>query len=334
MKALFTAILDGVTFKDIAGKRQPRTYIILTGLILLLILLLAACVALERQSMLEEVQGAPQPVQVTIEPTPVAQVEAPVAEACPTNPANWTLVEILPGDNFQRIAEECVYDGLAKSVAWALAVREGYTRAEATQALGLAEAPMRRLHEIMTLTNTRGPLTVALTFTPPHPDFAEWRVSAAGEAAISYGLRGCFRTIEITGNQSRSWNAAYPVMCVLSEDSRADLVITALNGHMYTAEATPTRSFALFGYVGNGAWAWLGTQREPKTPLDQLEGQGREAGEVAQQYGASLWDAAWLSSQMNLPTLELPTGWQNARNEADLQAILTGLNAYLLEEQP
>ncbi len=334
MKALFNAILDGITFKDIAGKRQPRTYVMLTGFILFLIFLLASCVALERNAMMDDVRGTPQALQISLEPVATEILATETAEPCPTNPADWTFVEVLPGDNFQRIAESCVYDGLAKSVAWALAVREGYPRAEATNALGFAEAPLRRLDTIMTLTNTKGPLTLALTFTPPHPDFAEWRVSNAGEPAISYGLRGCFRTVEIVGNQARSWNTDYSVICVLSEDSRADQVVTALDGHIYTADATPTRSFSLFGYVGDGGWAWLGTQQEPRVALAQLDGQGADAREVAEQYGAALWDASWLSEQMNLPARELPEGWQNARNESDLQAILAGLNAYLLGEQP
>jgi hypothetical protein len=95
MKSLFTAILDGLTFKDIAGKRQPRAYTVLTGLLLFLILVLASCVALERQAMLEEVQGAPQPVQVTLEPTEVAQTEEPVVETLLTQgkPLNDALDE-------------------------------------------------------------------------------------------------------------------------------------------------------------------------------------------------------------------------------------------------
>ena len=37
MKSLWKTILDGLTYKDLAGKRQPRIYTVVTGLILLLL---------------------------------------------------------------------------------------------------------------------------------------------------------------------------------------------------------------------------------------------------------------------------------------------------------
>ena len=37
MKSLWKTILDGLTYKDLAGKRQPRAFTVLTGLILLLV---------------------------------------------------------------------------------------------------------------------------------------------------------------------------------------------------------------------------------------------------------------------------------------------------------
>jgi hypothetical protein len=333
MQSFVNTILDGLTFKDLAGKRQLRSYAVLTGLILFMISFLGSCVALERNAILEKVQGGPVGLPLSLDPAATEVRPTVVFETCPSRPEDWTFVEVLPGDNFQKIEETCVYDGLAKSVAWALAVRQGYTRAEATRVLGFAQAPMRPLNQVMTLTNTKGPLALAITFTPTHPDFAEWRVSATGDAAVSYGLRGCFRTSKIVGNQVRTWNGDFPVLCVLNEESNADLVITSLGGNIHTAMATPIRSFALFAYVGEGEWVWLGNQQQPIIDLAQLNGQVNDAKDVAELYGARLWDPAWFAEQLELPMRALPDGWQDARGDSSLQDILDDLNAYLLEEE-
>ena len=333
MKSLFNTILDGLTFKDIAGKRQPRAYAILTGLILLLILLLASCVAWDHNAMMQEVQATPQVLQITSAPAATEAQATEIIEACPSHPADWTFVEVVPGDNFQRIAESCVYDGLAKSAAWALAARSGYTREAATQALGFATAPMELVNEVITLTNTQEPTPARVTFTPPHPDFAEWRVEPDGSPAIVYALRGCFRTSRVVGNQSKSWNDDYPVFCVLSEDSIARFITVALDGHVYTSESEPMRTFSLFGYRGMGEWVWLGTRQEPRMPLAKLKDFQREAQDASELYGAGPWDVNWLVGSFGLEPQPLPENWQNARSEADLQIIMNELNRYLAEVQ-
>lgn len=333
MKSLFTAILDGLTFKDIAGKRQPRAYAILTGLILFLIFLLASCVVLEHNAMMQEVRATPQALQITSEPVVTEARATEIIAACPANPADWTFVEVVPGDHFQRIAESCVYDGLAKSVAWALAVRSGYTRQAATQALGFSTAPMELVNEVITITNTQEPAPALVTFTPPHPDFAEWRVEPDGTPAIAYALRGCFRTSRVVGNQSQSWNEDYPVLCVLSEDSTARFITVALDGSVYTSESEPVRTFSLFGYRGMGEWVWLGTRQEPKVPLAKLKDFRGEAEAVSELYGVGLWDLNWLFGSFGLEPQPLVENWQSARSEADLQIIMNELNRYLAEVQ-
>ena len=333
MKALFNAILDGLTFKDIAGKRQPRAYTVLTGLVLILLFVLASCVALERSAMMDEVQGIPETVQITVEPSATLE-PTPMAETCPTDPADWNFVDIQPGNNLKRLEPVCVHDNLAKSVAWALAVREGYTRAEATQALGFAEMPLHRLSEVTILTDTQGPLPMQVSFTPTHPDFAEWRVNSNGQPAIAYALRGCFRAGTVTGNKVDSWNAGYPVICTLSEDSYGSRIVFNLDGHTYTSESVPTRSFALFGYLGNGQWAWLGTQKEPKIALETLGDFVGDAAASARMHGEAVWDAAWLEQTFGLSMKPLPENWQTARDETERQVILDGLNAAMQESKP
>jgi hypothetical protein len=334
MNVLFKAVLDGLTYKDLAGRRQPRTYSLLTGLLLVLMLVLTACVILERNAMLRAVQGTPAAVQIKVEPTSTAVPTQAAQTACPTDPADWDFVEARPGSNLKRIEPVCVQTDLAKSVAWALAVREGYTRAKATQALGFAEAPMRRLNEVTILTDTKGPLAMPVSFTPPHPDFAEWRVDLRGTPAVRYALRGCFRTSKVVGNRAEAWNTDYAVICTLSEDSVGTQSVFNLAGHTYTSAAQPLRSMTLFGYLGNGQWVWLGTQKDPKVNLTTLSNYIREAADSAAGNGAVVWDADWLAQTYGLGMQPLPGDWQAASNPADQQAILAGLNAALQEPTP
>ncbi len=336
MRSLFNAVLDGLTFRDLAGKRKPRAFTVLAGLILLLLLILAACAALEHKSVMDEVQGTPAPVEVTPEATPSQEPTETAAKSasCPTDPAQWVFQEALPDDNLKRIEPACVSQGLEKAVAWALAVRSGYSRAEAAKALGFADLPMRRLNEVTALTNTRGPESIPVAFTPPHPDFAEWRVTEDGQPALSYALRGCFRTYEVVGNQARPWNKEYPVICALSEDSFGTRIVFQLGEHTFTAPAEPTRSFALFGYSAEGNWVWLGTQKEPKVSLSMLPDFQQESQLAAQLHNLPVWEATWLKETYHLPPKALPEGWQTLTSEADKQAILESLNAVLNEAQP
>lgn len=336
MNSLFKTIWEGLTFTDIAGRRQPRTYTVLAGLLLILLAALASGVALKHQAMMAEVQGTPAPVSVTPEVTPAPERTETAARStpCPTDPAEWVFEDALPDDNFKRIEPACIYEGLGQSVAWALAVRSGYTRAEAAEALGFAGFPMRQLDEVTALTNTQGPVSIPVAFTPPHPNFAEWRVSAAGQPALSYALRGCFRTYEIVGNQAKPWNQEYPVICTLSEDSFGTQMVFQLDGHTFTSPAEPTRSFALFGYGKDGNWVWLGTQQEPKVSLSTLPDFQQEAQLAAKLQNLPVWEAAWLNETYGLPARTLPESWQSLTNETDKQAILAGLQTALSERQP
>jgi hypothetical protein len=334
MNSLLSTILDGLTFKDLAGQRHPRKYVIPTGVIVLILALLGLWVALERKSMLQAVQSTPIPVVFSLEPTASAQPTTVTTDQCPTNPAAWTFQDILPADNFKRIEPTCVYEGLGKSAAWALAVRSGYTRAEAAQALSFAALPMRSLSEVTTMTSTKGPLAMKVAFSPPHPDFAEWRVDESGKPALAYTLRGCFRTYQVVGNQAKSWNADYPVICALSEDFSGSKIVFQLDDHIFTSPAEPSRSFVLFGYGGDGNWVWLGTQIEPKVALGNMPNFLEEARLSAELHELRVWDAAWASEKYGLSVKALPEGWQSQNNESDKQAILDGLNEFLKRSQP
>ncbi|MBL0348094.1 hypothetical protein [Candidatus Villigracilis affinis] len=67
---------------------------------------------------------------------------------CPTDSSEWSFTPTMISENYQIIQPACVYQGLEKSIAWALAVREGYSRAEATELLGFSEMPMRQMETV------------------------------------------------------------------------------------------------------------------------------------------------------------------------------------------
>ena len=339
MKSLWKTILDGLTFQDLAGRRQPRTFTVLALLILSVLLLAGSQAWLSHYLLMRPVRASAQPVSVPAtqaDQQPV-DLQAPANEssaACPTDPARWSLSDVVISQNYKTIQPACVYEGLARTVAWALAAREGYSRSEATTQLGFEAIPMRQLDRVTVLTDTQGPMEVPVGFIPPHPGFTEWRVDDQGRPAVTYGLRGCFRTSSVVGNRAEVWGGEYPVICVVAEDSQATHVIYDLEGHQYTSPATPMRSFLLFGYVSDGLWAWLGTRADPQVPITDAAKSSRELLTVATLFDSQPWDAQWLSNLYDMEMQALPGNWRNLNDEAEKQAILGGLNVQLSGGNP
>ena len=336
MKNPLNFILDGLTYKDLAGKRRPRAFAVLSGIALFLVFFLFGAFALERNDMLDEAQATPRPLQITALPsqtmTPTNQPTETVG--CPTNPDNWSFVEVIVSPNYKRIQPACVYDELAHTVAWALAVRQGYSRSDAATALGFEAMPMKALDQVSILSEAQGPISVPVSFISPEPNFTEWRVDSQGRPSISYSLRGCFRTSNVVGNRVEHWGGDYAVICAVAEDAEGENVVFALNGHTYTAPVIPTRSFSLFGYVGDGVWLWLGAQSDPQITIGDTEKNAKERATVAALYGSQPWDAKWLDEYYHLSMRPLPENWSSATNEADKQAILDNLNHPTQEAQP
>jgi hypothetical protein len=159
MKNPFNFILDGLTYKDLAGKRQPRTFAVLGGIILFLLFFVFCALGLERNAILREAQATPRPLQVialSTQTTVITQQPKELA-GCPTNPEDWSLADVPISRNYKLIQPACVYDDLARTIAWALAVRQGYSRADATRALGFEAMPMKLLDRILMLTDIKAP---------------------------------------------------------------------------------------------------------------------------------------------------------------------------------
>ena len=153
MKSLWKTILDGLTYKDLAGKRQPRIYTVVTGLILLLLFMAGGMAGLNRYLLMSRVQATPEAVTLptqTVEPLAMETIVTSPSGAvdsfgCPTDSSEWSFTPTMISENYQIIQPACVYQGLEKTIAWALAIREGYSRAEATELLGFSEMPMRQM---------------------------------------------------------------------------------------------------------------------------------------------------------------------------------------------
>ena len=337
MKSLWKTILDGLTYKDLAGKRQPRAYTVMTGLILLLLLMAGGMAGLNRYLLMSRVQATPVSVSLTTEATETLEVE-PIATiqlgdethyGCPTDSANWSLTSTYISENYKVIQPACVYQGLEKTIAWALAVREGYSRAEATQQLGFTEMPMRQMDQVTIPANAKDLMAVPVSFIPPNPDFTEWRINANDEAAVTYALRGCFRTSTVVGNRVETWGGDYSVICLVIEDAENTHIVYSLGGHIYTSTATPMRSFLLFGYLSDGAWVWLGTQENPKHEITDLQKSADERLIFATLYDSQPWDAKWLLNTYHLLMQPPPENWQTMTDENEKQAILNGLSVDL-----
>ena len=329
MKSLWKTILDGLTFKDLAGKRQPRIYTVVTGLILLLLFMAGGMAGLNRYLLMSRVHATPVSVSIptqTVDPTePEAVITTMPSTGCPTDATEWSFTPTVISDNYQVIQPACVYQGLEKTIAWALAVREGYSRAEATEQLGFSEMPMRQMESVTIPSDADELVDVPVSFIPPNPDFKEWRLNANGDAGVAYGLRGCFETSSVKGNRVEVWGGDYSVICLVVEDAENTHILYSLNGHAYTASATPIRSFLLFGYLGDGQWFWLGTQTEPKLEISNTADNASDRLTVATLYDSQPWDAKWLMDTYHLDMPLLPENWQTLNDENEKQYILSVL---------
>lgn len=334
MKSLWKTILDGLTYKDLAGKRQPRTYLAISTLILLLLLMAGGMAGLNRYLLMSRVQATPVSVSLATQAAETIATDQPatlqlhdaISTGCPTDSADWSLTPSYISENYKVIQPACVYQGLEKTIAWALAVREGYSRAEATQQLGLTEMPMRQMKTVTIPSDNKKLKEVPVSFIPPNPNFTEWRLNENGEAAVTYALRGCFRTSTVVGNRLEIWGGDYPVICIVMEDAENTHIVYSLNGHTYTSTATPMRSFLLFGYLSDGYWVWLGTQDDPKLEIADPQANANERLTIATLYDSYPWDAKWLFNTYHLPMQPPPETWQTLTDEHEKEIILNSLS--------
>lgn len=331
MKPLWNNILEGLTYPDLAGRRQLRSHTVMALAILVLLGLTSGFIYFERSQLMSQVKATPAPVHVAevmeVQPTATPAIEV-YEPGCPTDPKKWHFTDPVIPQNYKVIQPACVYQGLEKTIAWALAVREGYSRAQATDLLGFPEMPMRQLGQVK-ISGPDGVLDVPVSFIPPNPGFKEWRIDANGSPAVTYALRGCFRTSNVVGNRVEVWGGDYPVICLVVEDVENTHIVYSLQGHSFTSSATPMRSFLLFGYVADGYWVWLGTQSDPKQEIVDVVSNANDRLTIATLYDSQPWDAEWLKRVHQLEMQPLPENWQARNDENERQAILSILSSDL-----
>ena len=325
MKALWNLILDGLTFTDLAGRRQPRQYAVVAGVILFIVIALGGMSWVNQLLLKYSMKETYAPIKEKT-PTPIpTQVVQATALPCPVLSEQWSLSDPVIEQNYKVIQPACVYDGLAHTVAWALAVRNGYSREQARQLLGFSELPMRQMDHVAIPDSANQPQDVAVSFIPPTLDFIEWRVNDQGKPVVAYGLRGCFRTSNVVGNKVEIWGGEYPAICVVAEDAGNTHIVYKLGEHIFTNEAVPTRSFLLFGYVGDGYWVWLGTQDNPKMAIENVAETDNERLTVSLLFDSQPWDLTWLQSRFGMTQQALPDDWKNFNDPAEQQIILDEL---------
>lgn len=377
-------LTDGLTYRDLAGRRRLRRYVLAAAAIFILIGAIVYLGWQQRQSLLARGAGVPtsvstaaqlaketliptdsgpalvdtQPSPTTAPPTEASTVvpfdQTPTAVACPDDPSAWELLDIARNDNFKKINPPCVYEGLARTVAWDFLQVVGYSASEATKMLGFTDFPWRPLPEMIGMTNTQGPMPIALANPSDkeirqasHPDFHSWIVDREGKPGVAFTLRGCYRTETIEGDRVESWGVAYPVVCVVTMD-QGEWAVLELGSHRYTTNSLPTRRFFIYGYTGDGLWVSIGYQKEPFVeirlpkssnpavlPLTmELEQIVQDRKFSAGLHGLTPWDQAWLEETFGVSMRPLPANWQGLNDPSEYQAIQDEKEKWVEERSP
>lgn len=335
---------DILTYQaGLSGKRRLRLYVQATLLIIVALVVILA-VVLYQQGQARKAMTATKPVVMESTSTPAGTVTAPatpisaltpVGNACPTDPSKWNLVEPAPGNQYDRIDPPCVYDGLGRTVAWALAIQMGYSRGEANDLLGFSFDASKNNPAVIALPNvtilTYSNWIVAqigLYSTPMNLEFTEWSITPDGEPAVTASIQGCFRTASVVGNELKDWGDGYPVICVVAEDTQAGYSVNSLGGHLYTAGIKANRVLSLFGSTSEGRWVWLGNEAGINVDQSGIDQAALQKGyqDYSEAYQTPTWSSQWLKDAFGIQPKPLPNGWQEAKDASEQQAILNLLN--------
>ena len=315
---------------DVSGRRKLRSFARVTIFVVTTLAVLLAF-ALWQQAREQRVMAATRPVLVDLAPT--STLEPTLSpQSCPSDPSKWNFVpgsQSTSGDFMKQIEPACVYEGFNRAVAWMLAIQNGYSRADATRALGLSSPPTQSEIGTLKILTGSGFYVSALNLIPLQADYTEWQIDAKGEASTYFTLQGCYRAVDVVVNEVRDWNPGYPVICTFFEDEEAENVVMKLGKDLYSAPLkTATRYQVYLGYASKSSqWLWLGSDANLYQNLgkDAME---TDRNNFAAVVGGVVWDAAWLKSAYGLDPKPLPDGWKAAIDDADLQKILSELSNY------
>ena len=318
--------LDAITYVGLGSKRKLKRYVVASITLILFLFAVIIYAAWGRNRMAAGAPLVALPAAIT---TPAApSLPSPTPEACPSDPGDWKLIEVFPGDNLGRIEPACVYDGLGRTIAWVLAIREGYSRADASQSLGFTQPPAQAEMSVLKVIDPVGSsLMASLVMVPLTAGYSEWYIDGKDLPAMYYFPQGCFRGIDTVGNKVQIWNGSYSVICYIVEDNAATHTIMSLGGHVFSASSSPTRSYLYFGYdTETKQWDWLGIDEVLSYSTD-VATMSSDHKNNSGQYGGSVWSAQWLSQTYGLAMKALPDGWKTDNEQAEFQAILNSINS-------
>ena len=331
-------MLKFFTYTDLSGKRHLRSYAIVAIALFVLLLLLAGGATLWRILEFSPTDSAETPVFAPLTETAIPDaIPTNTPEACPSAPVDWVFLDMPLSKNYKSLSPACVYTELERTVAWVLAINEGYSRAEATEKLGFSAMPMTmQIGELTIFTDSKGPVSVNMLISPQVPELTQWAIDQSGNPATTMALRGCFRTSTFAGNERQDWGDGYEVICVVSKDTEAAYGLMQLGEHLFTGgdgQVTASRTFLLFGYKDKD-WIWLGWREDGGRVSYEEIGLTAELAAADREMKSSifslpLWDSAWLEENYDLTIKALPDDWQEARDTAARDAILNEINAYL-----
>jgi hypothetical protein len=308
-------MLKFFSYTDLSGKRRLRSYVVIAIASFALLLLLAGGAALWRIWEFSPAEIAETPIFAPLTETAIPEtIPTNTPEACPSDPDNWTLLDMPLSKNYKSLSPACVYTELERTVAWVLAISEGFSRAEVTEALGFSAMPMTmQTGELTILTDNKGPLSVQMLISPQVPDLAQWAIDQSGNPATTMALRGCFRTSTFAGNERQDWGDGYEVICVVSKDTEVAYGVMQLGEHLFTGgdgQVLASRTFFLFGYKEKG-WIWLGWREDGGRVSYEEIGLTAELASADRQMKSSIfglphWDNAWLEENYGLAMKALP----------------------------
>ena len=352
-------IKDTLTYSDLGGRRHLRRYIVVSIFIIVFILGAYGLSLWQRAKTRSEVLRTPMPLSNVLPSAPTATntplptltstpapTHTPTLEPCPTDPAAWTLVDVLDDYNLKRIEPACVYEGLERTVAWSLLTYMGYSMQEAADMMGFEAIPdwiitkAGNTGPIIGITNTEGPMELVLDHRIYHPDYRNWNVQDASfpTAKVVYALNGCYRTQTVTGDQVEDWGMEFPVVCVLAIDWGDSWGMHELGEHRYGQEFGWRRDFVQFGYdAANHQWLYMGWHPESRieTGHPAYESTNENAAQdrqfIARSHGVVPWDAAWLEKTFGYTMYPLPDEWRTYTDQAEIAAIISAFEAYYQE---
>lgn len=333
---------DNFSYRDPNGKRKPRTWVLAVAVIVIILLAVVGLSVYNASARQARIEATPRSVTgPTFTPTAVpptaSATSADASTNCPTDSADWNLVDVWENNTHKRIDPPCVYQGLNKPIAWLLAAQgTGYSNQMAFDKLGFTtDLPYdnsQNLIDVLPALVSDKPIAVTTNWFPQNKDFQDWYVVNNSVVSDTFTLTGCYRTFSMVGNQNKYWStqystSGYTVICEAERDRLAGWDVSELNGNVYSVQiASGKRSVAYFAYDNRPeyhSWYYLGYgDTIDVKPSDMSTMQA----DAQQELNSPVWNLDWLEKTYGFSVIPLPADWQKHTSKADMDAILAILN--------